>query len=145
MKMTLLEMTQSILSDMDAEEVNSIGDTTEATQVASIIRDTYYNMVANRTIPEHKQMTKLVAMTDNTRPTHFMYGDATKLEQVWYDKSKDGSFQYEEVNWREPLEFVRLTDGVTGSNYMTVNDPRSGTKIRIRTDATPSFYTSFDD
>lgn len=138
-------MTQSVLSDMDAEEVNSLSDTTEAAQVASIIKDTYNNMVANRTIPEHKQMTKLVSLSDTAKPTHFTYGEATKLEKVWYDKSADSSFRYEVVKWCEPLEFVRMTDGVTGSNYITVDDQKSGTKLRIRTDAMPMFYTSFDD
>ncbi len=54
MKRTLLEMTQSILSDMDSEAVNSISDTVEAQQIASVVEDTYYNIVAARKIPEHK-------------------------------------------------------------------------------------------
>jgi hypothetical protein len=36
MKRTLLEMVQSILSDMDSEDVNSISDTNEAEQIASV-------------------------------------------------------------------------------------------------------------
>ena len=43
MKRTLLEMVQSILSDMDSEDVNAVSDTLEAQQVASVIEDTYYN------------------------------------------------------------------------------------------------------
>ena len=39
MKRTLLEMTQDILSAIDADEVNSIDDTVEATQVATIIKN----------------------------------------------------------------------------------------------------------
>ena len=143
MKMTLLEIVQSVLSDMDAEEVNSIGDTTEATQVASIARDTFNNMVANRTIPEHRTLINLTAVGDITKPTHMMYGtNVTKVSTVWYDKSDDDSFQYEEVKWCDPLDFLRMTDGVSGS-YVSVDD--NGTKLRIRTDAQPSYYTSFDD
>lgn len=144
MKMTLLEMVQSILSDMDAEEVNSIGDTTEATQVASIIKDTYYNTVANRTIPEHRQMSKLVALSDNRKPTHFKYADLTKVERVWYDKSDTNEFRYEEIKWLDPIDFVEHIDNVSG-NYKLVDDAKAGTKLRIRTDAMPSVYTSFDD
>ena len=40
MKTTLLQIVQSILSDMDSEEVNSISDTTEAQQIASVVEDT---------------------------------------------------------------------------------------------------------
>ena len=45
MKTTLLQLVQSILSDMDSEEVNGISDTIEAKQIASVIEDTYYNLL----------------------------------------------------------------------------------------------------
>ena len=48
MKQTLLQMTQSILSDMDSEAVNSISDTVEAQQIASVIEDTFYNIFCKR-------------------------------------------------------------------------------------------------
>ena len=40
MKMTLLEMVQNILSDMDSEEINSLSDSNEAEQVALVIKTT---------------------------------------------------------------------------------------------------------
>lgn len=140
MKMTLLEIVQSILSDMDAEDVNSISDTTEATQVASIVRDTFFNMVTNRTIPEHKQLIKLTPLSSSAYPTHFQYDDNTKIESVWY---KDGD-TYETVRWLEPLDFLRHCDS-RQSNYVEVADKKAGTTIRVGTDVAPSYYTSFDD
>lgn len=56
MKTTLLQVVQSILSDMDSEAVNSISDTTEAQQIASVVEDTYYNIISAREIPEHKKL-----------------------------------------------------------------------------------------
>jgi hypothetical protein len=41
-KMTLLEIVQDVLNDMDSDEVNSISDTVEATQIANICRSVYY-------------------------------------------------------------------------------------------------------
>jgi hypothetical protein len=88
MKMTLLSMVQKILSDMDAEPVNSIGDTVEATQVASIVEDTYYNIISNKNIPEFNHLIKLTALSDSATPTHFQYPTAVdKIEKVWYDVS----------------------------------------------------------
>ncbi len=55
MQMTLLELVQSIPSDLDSEDVNSISDTIEAEQIASVVRDTYYNIIAGRELPEHQQ------------------------------------------------------------------------------------------
>jgi hypothetical protein len=43
---TLLNMVQNILSAMSSDEVNSIYDTVEATQVAQIIENKYYDIMA---------------------------------------------------------------------------------------------------
>ncbi len=143
MKMTLLEIVQNILSDMDAEEVNSIADTTEATQVASIVKDTFNNMVANRTVPEHKELVKLTSLGDISRPTHMKYGeDVTKLEKVWYDTSADGSFTYSTIRWCAPEDFITRADGLQ-TNYVEVME--GGTMLRVGNAAMPTFYTSFDD
>jgi hypothetical protein len=145
MKMTLLELVQSILSDMDAEEVNSIGDTVEATQVASIVRDTFYNIISNRNIPEHKQFVKLVSLGDITRPTHMQYGEGVQdVQKVWYDTSDNNSFEYTEIKWCDPLEFIRISDSIQ-SNFVEVDDVAAGTKIRVNNNGQPTYYTSFDD
>jgi hypothetical protein len=39
-KMTLLEIVQDILSDMDSDEVNSINDSVESLQLAQMIKST---------------------------------------------------------------------------------------------------------
>ncbi len=143
MKLTLLQIVQSVLNDMDGEEVNSLEDTTEASQIASIVRDTYYNIVSNRLIPEHKEIVKLVSLSDNTRPTHMKYGeDVTKIEKVWYDTSKDGSYRYEEIKWCDPLDFMRMSDSL-GSDYVEVNE--GSAKLRVGNNKMPTYYTSFDD
>jgi hypothetical protein len=46
MKYTLLEMVQNILASLNEDEVNSIGDTPEASQVSEIIRETYNNILS---------------------------------------------------------------------------------------------------
>ena len=45
MKMTLIELVQDVLNDLDSDEVNHIDDTIEAQQVAQIIKTSYlYNL-----------------------------------------------------------------------------------------------------
>jgi len=93
MKMSLLTMVQKILSDMDAEPVNSVGDTLEAGQVASILGDTFYNIVHNKKIPEFEHFIKLTALSDSEAPTHFQYPTAVdKVYDIWYDVSDDGIY-----------------------------------------------------
>lgn len=142
---TLLEIVQKILSDMDSEEVNSIGETSESSQIASIVEDTFYNIIYNRLIPEHQETMKLVSLSDSTKPTHFLYPDNTS-NFVWveYDTSSDGSFEYTEVYFLEPADFLSKIRGVT-SDYDSVTEPVSGTNLRIANNRMPKYYTSFDD
>jgi len=142
---TLLQIVQKILNDMDAEEVNAIGDTSESTQVANIVEDTYYNMISNRLIPEHKELIQLTSLSSASRPTHFQYPtNVTAITGVWYDKSSDSSLEYKPVEWVEPEVFFRRTDG-RSSDYTTVTDVNGATSLRIGNAKHPDFYTSFDD
>jgi len=145
MRRTLLSMTQSILSDMDSEGVNSISDTVEAMQVASVIEDTYYNIISARDIPEHRQLVKLVSLSDNTKPTHFTYPSNTrKLVELRYNVSATSVADYSVIAYVEPMVFLnRMQDGSTGT--LMVPDASANTNLYIRTDVSPTYYTSFDD
>jgi hypothetical protein len=144
MRKTLLSMVQSILSDMDSEDVNSISDTVEAQQIASVIQDTYFNIIAAREIPEHKQMLQLTSLSDSQRPTHFRYPDNTKeIEKLFYNTSYTGS-TYTEVYFLEPIDFLNRVDE-SATNTMQVQTVAGNVPVFIMTDRMPKYYTSFDD
>ena len=142
---TLLEIVQKIINDMDSEEVNSISDTSEATQIANIVEDTFYNIISNRLIPEHEEMVKLTSESNSNTPTHFTYPSrVTKVFKVWYDTSDDDTYEYVEMPFVSPETFLSRTDKVT-DNYDSVSDPVSATKLRVVNNKMPEYYTSFDD
>jgi len=68
MKMTLLQMTQNILSALNSDQVNSIGDTNESMQVAECIKTTYMNMLGRYELPEHNQLFELVSPNNPATP-----------------------------------------------------------------------------
>lgn len=68
MKMTLLELVQDILSSMSSDEVNSISDSTEALQVATIVRQKYFDIINRVNLPEHDQLVQLEPSIDATSP-----------------------------------------------------------------------------
>ena len=148
MKLTLLEIVQNILSYLDSEEVNTISDSVEAMQVATIVRDTYYNLITNSFIPEHETLLKLESFADSAHPTHFRYpANVKKVKTIWYD-CKDGDLsgrtRYKEVLWVEPEDFLnRINTAYEDSDEIL--DPNSGTTLFIRNNQNPSYYTSFDD
>ncbi len=144
MKRTLLEIVQSILNDMDSEAVNSISDTVEAQQIASVVEDVYYNIISAREIPEHKQLLQMTSLSDSEKPTHFHYPTNTKeIEKLFYNIGTSGA-NWSEVIFVEPLDFLnRMDDQATG--VVVVTDVAGGTPLYIRNDRMPSYYTSFDD
>lgn len=138
MKRTLLELTQSILNDLDSEPVNSITDSEEATQVASVIRDTYFNIVAARATPEHDQLLKLTALANTAKPTHFTYPTNCKEIRVF-------EYDNKEVYWKDPLKFLQDMPDPDAEDVLTVTDPIGTTNLYIKTNKNPKYYTSFDN
>lgn len=144
MRTTLLSMVQSILSDMDSEDVNSISDTVEAQQIASVIQDTYFNLISAREIPEHKQMLQLTSLSNSQKPTHFRYPNNTKeIEVLFYNTATSGS-TYTQVYFLEPIDFLNRVDE-TATNVLQVGTVAGEVPVFVYTDRMPKYYTSFDD
>jgi hypothetical protein len=150
MKKTLLEHTQSILERTDGDEVNSINDTTEATQIADIIVQCYFDLVANNTFPEHRELFKLTALADSERPNYLQLpDDVDNIETMffWYNKSTTAEKDYQRVNWCDPIDFIEIvhSPNSTATNVKTVLDFNGDTELLIYNDRMPSWFTSFDD
>ena len=142
MKTTLLQIVQSILSDMDSEGVNSISDTIEAQQVASVVEDTYYNIIAARDIPEHNKLMSLVAAGNSAKPTHFSYPINTKhVERIEYNIGTAADKNYQVISYVEPMVFLDRMD----EDDLRVETFEAGVDIFVNSTKAPSYYTSFDD
>jgi hypothetical protein len=90
---TVLQMTQNILSALNSDEVNSIGDSPESLQVATILQNTYYNMVGRTDLPEHEQLFQLTASTNPTLPTLMYVPQGVKrIDWVKYYSQDDDPY-----------------------------------------------------
>lgn len=100
MKYTVLDMTQSILSAMDSDEINSINDTVEASQVAECIRTTYNSMVSRLNLPANNQLIQLTASGTAAQPVLMTMPDGVqRLDWLKYFDSNPldgviGSFSH---------------------------------------------------
>lgn len=145
MKKTLLEIVKNILSDIDGEDVNSISDSVEALQVASIVEQTFHDLVLTRDIPEHEKLLKLTSLSNSDYPTYFVLEDSqARIKAVWYDVSKNSSFDYRQLKYLEPIEFLSFLDKSSG-DYISSKDVVSGTTLKIGNKRQPTYFTSFDD
>lgn len=149
MKMTLLELTQDILNDLDADEVNNISDTVESSQVAQIIRTSYYEMMSNRNWPHMRQLVQLEASGDINKPNYLKLPDSLKeLESISYDCKTAivNKTEIKALKYKEPdafLRFISQRDSLK-SNIATITDT-SGVTLLIQNDIAPTYWTSFDD
>lgn len=130
-KLTLLEMTQDILNDMDSDPANSIDDTEESLQIAQIIKTTYFNIIDQRDWPFLRTLGQLTGLADASNPTKMLIPETTnKIIWIKYNKK--------DVTYLEPKQFKDLIDGrAAGTTGIDANG--------YRTDADPVYWTSYDD
>lgn len=148
MKMTLLEIVQDILNDLDSDEVNSISDTIESEQVAQIVKTCYYEMIGNRNWPHLKKLFQMEHAGSLTKPNYLRIPeDIKELEFIRYEYATvSGKVEFKDLKFEYPDVFLRKTSSRDSSsdNISTVID-YSGSKLLIVNDKPPSFWTTFDD
>jgi len=149
-KLTLLDMTQKILSSMDSDEVNSISDTTESLQVVDELETTFYEILDQRDKWDHLGgLGVLTASGDSAKPTHMtLPANIDKVEWIKYNKKLAASDAdtYVAVVYMSPDDFMALmaSRSSTSSDILSVTDD-SGVTLLIRNDQNPQYYTTFDD
>lgn len=141
-------MVQETLSDLNSDPVNSINDTVEAMQVATIFKRTFLNIVNDRIWPSRKTLLKLTPSGDNSKPTHMRIEDeVTEIEWVRYNVARVGEDPvYRDIPYVEPDLFIHRVMARDPSlpSVQMVTD-HSGVPLYIGNDDAPSYYTSFDD
>lgn len=130
-KLTLLAMTQSILSAMDSDTVSSIDETVESIQVAELVREAFFDLMSQRDWPFLSTLTTLTGLGDTSNPTKMQMPDGiNKLFWIKYNKA--------EIRYLAPEEFDALIStrtaqaGSVDSNGFVINRD-------------PIYWTSYDD
>lgn len=147
--MTLLELTQDILNDMDGDQVNSTTDTFESEQVAQIIKSTYFAMISNRNWPHTRHTVQILPSGTSALPTHMNVQESIKeLCFINYNKVKVGSSRklYKPVKYLYPDDFLRVINARNSDSDTVdvITDP-TGVELLITNNTAPAYYTSFDD
>ena len=92
-KYTLLQMTQDILSSLSSDEVNSISDTTESLQVATIIKQKYFDLIDRVSLPNLEMLVQLDAGLDPSVPVLMTIPEGVSEIQwiKYYDNNTAGT------------------------------------------------------
>lgn len=148
-KLTLLELVQDILSDLDSDPVNSISDTVEALQVAQILKTTYNSLMDGRHWPHLNELGQLEALSDTEKPNYFKIPDKIiNVDWVKYNtrSSTDTKDTIKTIVYKTPADFLDIVDArdSSASNVQVVVD-FSKIPLNILNDKAPQYFTSFDD
>lgn len=149
MKLTLLEIVQDILNDIDGDEVGSISDTIESLQVAMIVKSTYLSISSGKDWFYQRKLFELTASSDNNLPTTMYVPDTyKKVDEINYNVRKltDTRDNFKPMEYLHPSHFLNRTNKLNSSSDNVVKITNSdGVSYYIRKDQAPSYYTSFDD
>ena len=130
-KLTLLQMCQDILNDMDSDPVNSIDDTDESLQVAQIVKTTYFNITSQRDWPFLRALSSLTGLADTNNPTKMQIPTTSnKIHWIKYNKK--------DVSYLEPKAFLDL---IQDRDVADADIDANG----YRTDQDPTYWTTYDD
>lgn len=149
---TLLDYTQTILSAMDSETVNSYSDTVESIQVANVIRSVYNDLQSRLDLPEHYTLFELTASTNSAQPVLMTRpSDVVSIDWIQYDKVLSGNTDpfYQDVSFLALPEFLRRMNPLKISDTEVESfDLTQGTDtitFIYRNDRAPTYFTTFDD
>jgi hypothetical protein len=152
MKFTLLDIVQEILGDMDSDEVNSIDDTVESMQVATIVRSTFYDLAIELQLPEHEGLFELIASSDPDKPTLMTVPETVSLiRSIKYNTmTADDEFSlYNDVNFLPFPDFLAQQDGYRGQTTdvgeMSFTLSGDTFEIMFATNKHPQWFTTVDD
>lgn len=155
MKLTLLDMTQNILSAMNSDEVNSHTDTSESRQVAEVIKTAYFNIIARSKLPKQFNLFKLEASGEMDQPV-LMYipSNVKKVEWIKYDKEDDVAVpatepDYEYVTILPIQQFLDMVDQFdpdeTNVESFTLTTPVDTFRFYFKNDQAPTYCTILDN
>lgn len=154
MKQTLLDIVQDILSSMDSDEVNSIGDTAESMQVATAVKHAFIDIVSRANLPEHYDLFELDPSLDPDKPTLMhLPQDVHNLMWVKYDKRElnEPDPHYLKVQYL-PQDvffdqvFTYRSQGLNDVVHYQIPGPNSSSiDVFGLNNKQPDYYTSFND
>lgn len=115
-------MTQDILSNMSSDEVNSISDTTESLQIATIIKHKYFDIISRTTLPEHTQLIQLDPSLTITEPTLMFIPDGVvDIQWIKYRDTNPDTSIVPEYKYVTILPIDQFLDTVNGFNLSDAN------------------------
>lgn len=135
---------------MDSDEVNSISDTTESIQVATILENVYNDLVTEIELPDEYLPFQLDTTGVDTPVTMTIPNDIVNMEWVKYNKvsTTETVQNFEEIKYLPNKEFLEYVSAFNESDdnvaTYTLTYGTMHFDLMYKTDVNPTYYTTFD-
>ena len=145
---TLLQVVQDVMSETGYDEVNSIGDTVDADQVANIVRAVYEEIRELSDLPASFTFFQLDATSTSTPTVMTLPDGVQEIKELEYNvqESVSDPDNYKPIPVIPLIEFYRRTNALddTETNVTTIT-VAGRTAYKILNDIAPSFCTVYND
>ena len=149
MNKLLLKLVQDVASEMNVDEVNSIGDTETSEQIAKICESVFYDHSELRNWGFRDELIQLEASGDSDQPTRMRLPiKVRRINWIRYNKQlvTDTETKFRPVTYKTPEEFIAIVQNRTvATDVIEVTDDIQSITYKIYTDRSPTYWTSFDD
>ena len=148
-RLTLLEIVQRVLDAMNHDNVNSISDTIESSQIAEEARVVYYDLMDRSDWPHLIKTLPMESVVDVTRPNYLKIPtDVVRIDSLRYEITESGASHrtFREMQYLERADFLDLvhTRRTSESNVIVV-PTFDDVDLFIINDQAPTYWTTFDD
>lgn len=143
MTTTVLDIVQDILSAIDSDEVNSIGDTTEAQSATRLVKNVYDNIVDEYGLKSAAVLFHLNSTSPATPNVMTLPEGTHSIKWIKYDiSSPTDPADYATILYMAPDQFMDQVASRSEGTDIAI----SGTiVVRALTDRAPTLWTTFDD
>ncbi len=145
-KKTLLKMVQLIGERIGSDEIDTLDETIEATEIVSILELAYDEILDRRDWEFLRDRTLRMKAREVADTKLFNLPIPTAVTRIQCLKYRDINGKFPELEYVEPCLFIERLDGrnADDANVTEIaND--DGVLLKIITDKAPTFYTSFDE
>lgn len=149
-KPTLLKLTQDILVELNGDQVNSISDTQESSDIADIVVRVHDELIDELELPSNRKLIVLEGIADLTKPNYLRLPEnVERMEWLKYDirPTLTSNADYYDIHYLSPYDFVThcaARPELDTTNYQIVYEAAT-VKLIIGKQDRPAYWTSFDD
>lgn len=143
-KRTILELIQQLGEGIGSDEIDALDETIEASDIMTILKQSYKEVLDRKTwefMKGHIRQLEASALGANVLG---IPADVLKVTKITY--RDDPSDKFVDVGYLSAEDFMKIVQARNTANAnITAIVNAAGVSINVRTDATPQYWTSFDE